>query len=119
MVFYIIWLIVSYVLGVLYATGFTSMKYIKFQEWHDDEKRAAEKKAIILIFIGLAGVIAIGVYGFMKEGWLFVLLLLAVQIYNAYGQKRHVAKKREEQAAEETDTTEENADDGEDATAVA
>src|SRR5699024_1151711 len=101
MVFYVVWLIVSYILGVLYATGFTSMKYIKFQEWHDDEKRAAEKKAMILIFVGLAGVIAIGIYGFMEKGWLFVLLLIAIQIYNAYGQKRHVARKREQQAEED------------------
>lgn len=107
MTFYVIWLIISYIVGVLYATGFTSMKYIKFQDWQDDEKRAAEKKAIVLIVIGLASVIAIGVYGFIQKGWLFLLLLFAVQVYNTYGQKRHVAKKRAQHAKEDEEESEE------------
>lgn len=110
MVFYVLWLIISYLLGVFYTTGFTSMKYIKFQDWIDEEKRAAERKAIILIFIGLAGVIAIGIYGFIEKGWLFVLLLLATQVYNVYGQKRHVTKKRAQQAKEDERETGETQD---------
>lgn len=110
MVFYVIWLVIAYIFAVLYASGFTSMKYIKFQEWSDDEKSKAEKKAMILIFIGLAGVVAIGVYGFIEKGWLFLLLLLATQVYNAYGQKRHVAKKREQQAIEDAEAAEETAE---------
>lgn len=106
--FYVIWLIVSYICGVLYAIGFTSMKYIKFQDWIDEEKRSAERKAIILISIGLLGVLAVGVYGFIEEGWLFLLLLAATQVYNAYGQKRHVERKRAQQASEDAKTAEDN-----------
>ncbi|HLQ72553.1 MAG TPA: hypothetical protein VK142_12170 [Bacillota bacterium] len=110
MLFYVIWLVISYIFGVLYATGFTSMKYIKFQDWIDEEKRAAERKAIILIFIGLVGVIAIGVYGFIEKGLLFLLLLVATQAYNVYGQIRHVAKKRNRQKREDAKAAEESDD---------
>src|SRR5699024_5030693 len=113
--FFVIWLVISYILGVLYASGFTSMKYIKFQDWPDNEKRAAEKKAIILIIVGLASVVAIGIYGVMKEGMLFLLLLIATQAYNIFGQIRHVRKRRIQQADEDKRAAEENVENSQDA----